>query len=272
MNLMGKIFTLLIFFMSICFLVIAVMVGASHRNWKEVATTNKTAADRFQALLDEAKNSSTEKDKLLNAERVARTFQLAQLESQLAVARQNRDDKETQLIEELAISQERLARMKEAENRLAEQDKEVNRLKEDNSKLTDDISAQRASVVNLTNQIYQKEGENSRKEQLTRDLSEQLAKKTKVMKANGLTDDELTKHIPPKINGIVQKVRDEILVVSLGTDDGLLKGHVLDIYRGDRYVGKAVVTIAQHNQSAARISPDFRQDVVQEGDHVTTKF
>lgn len=272
MNLMGKIFTLLILFMSICFLVIAVMVGASHRNWKEVATVNKAAADRNKQLLDEAKNSSTEKEKLLNAERVSRAFQLAQLESQLAVERQNRDDKEKQLIEELAISQERLARMKEAENRLAEQDKEVERLKADNSRLTDDIAAQRAAVVNLTNQVYQKEGENSRKEQLARDLTEELAKKTKVMKANGLTDDALTRHIPPKVNGVVQAVKGQVLVVSLGTDDGLHEGHVLDIYRGDKYVGKAVVTIAQHNQSAARISPDFRQDNVQEGDYVTTKF
>jgi len=67
-------------------------------------------------------------------------------------------------------------------------------------------------------------------------------------------------------------VSDDVVVVSLGTDDGIRKGHVLDIYRGDRYIGKAVVTIAQFDKSAARISPDFRRDLVQEGDHVTTKF
>ena len=44
MNLMGKIFTLLIFFMSICFLVISVMVGASHRNWKKEAQDKLEAA------------------------------------------------------------------------------------------------------------------------------------------------------------------------------------------------------------------------------------
>lgn len=272
MNLMGKILTLLIFFMSICFLVVSVMVGASHRNWKAAATSNKASADRYQSLLDEAKNSSTEKDRLLNAERVARTFQLAQLESQLSVARQNRDDKEKLLLEEQALSQSSMARVREAESRLAEQDKELGRLKADNSKLTDDVAAQRSQVVNLTNQVFQKEGENSRKEQLARDLTEQLAKKTKVMKYHGLTDDALTSHIPPPLKGIVQAVRDEVVVVSLGTDDGLREGHVLDIFRGDRYVGKAVVTIAQDNRSAARISPDFRQDVVLEGDYVTTKF
>ena len=46
MNLMGKILTLLIFFLSICFLVIAVMVGAAHQNWQEQANENKEVAER----------------------------------------------------------------------------------------------------------------------------------------------------------------------------------------------------------------------------------
>jgi hypothetical protein len=272
MNLMGKIFTLLIFFMSICFLVVAVMVGASHRNWKQIATVNKEAADRYQGLLNDAKKSATDKDQLLNAERVARAFQLSQLESQLAVAIQNRDDKEKLLLAEQKLSTGYATRMAEAESRLAEQDTEVAQLKTQNSKLVDDIAAQRSSVVNLTNQVFTAEGENERKEQMVRDLTEQLATKTKVMKANGLTDDALTAHIPPKLDGLVMGVSDDVVVVSLGTDDGIRKGHVLDIYRGDRYIGKAVVTIAQFDKSAARISPDFRRDLVQEGDHVTTKF
>ena len=45
MNVAGKILTVLIMLISVCFLVIAVMVGAAHRNWKEVASTNKAAAD-----------------------------------------------------------------------------------------------------------------------------------------------------------------------------------------------------------------------------------
>lgn len=272
MNLMGKIFTLLIFFMSICFLVIAVMVGASHRNWKQTATQNKEAADRFQALLQEATSSTSEKEKLLNAERVSRAFQLSQLESQLAVAIQNRNEKEQQLFKELSISQDRLQRMGEAERRLAQQDTEIAELKLQNSKLVDDVAAQRSSVVNLTNKVFEAEGVNEQKEQLARDLTEELAKKTKVMKAHGLRDDALTSHIPPEVNGVVQGVRDDVVVVSLGTDDGIREGHVLDIFRGDRYIGKAVVTIAEFDKSAARISPDFRRDLVQEGDHVTTKF
>ena len=88
MNLMGKIFTLLIFFMSICFLVIALMVGATHRNWKEIANEKNSEATLQKSLAEEAKSSTLDKEKLLASERASRAMQLAQLESQLKVIAQ----------------------------------------------------------------------------------------------------------------------------------------------------------------------------------------
>ena len=99
-----------------------------------------------------------------------------------------------------------------------------------------------------------------------------LAVKTKVMKANGLSDDALTSHIPPKVDGVVARVKDNYIAISLGTDDGIREGHTVDIFRGDRFIGKAVVTKAEFNMSAARLDKDYMQAPVAEGDHVTTKF
>ena len=87
MNLFGKIFTLLIFFMSITFLVLAVMVGATHRDWKSVAKANKLKATSTQNKLDATKTATNETKKKLNAEQVSRQQQLAQLFSELQVAR-----------------------------------------------------------------------------------------------------------------------------------------------------------------------------------------
>ena len=64
----------------------------------------------------------------------------------------------------------------------------------------------------------------------------------------------------------------DYIAISLGTDDGIREGHTLDIYRNDRFIGKAVVTKADYNMSAARIDRDFLQAPVAEGDYVTTKF
>ena len=272
MNLMGKILTLLIFFLSICFLVIAVMVGAAHRNWKEAALENKEIADRAQTLIDLARNRSTEMEKQLNAEKVARTLQLSQLESQLATARANRESKEKELAAEQVVSQQRLDGLKAAEARLAEQDKEIGDLRVKNKRLVDDIAAQRQAVVNLTNQLYSLQASIESLNQLNQDLNGLLARKTKVMKAHGLSDDALVDHIPPKVDGVVARVKDNYIAISLGTDDGIREGHTVDIYRGDRFIGKATVTKAEYNMSAARVDSDFLQAPVAEGDHVTTKF
>lgn len=272
MNLMGKILTLLIFFLSICFLVIAVMVGAAHQNWQAQATENKKVADRNQDLLDTARVRSGEMEKQLNAERVARTLQLSQLESQLSQARETRDAKEKDLANEQIKAQQLLETTTNNEKRLTEQDQELAILKTGNNKLVDDIAAQRQSVVNLTNQLYQAKAAEESLKTMNQDLSQSLAQKQKVMKAHGLKDDALVDHIPPRVDGRVARVKDDYIAISLGTDDGIREGHTLDIYRNDRFIGKAIVTKADYNMSAARIDKDFLQAPVAEGDYVTTKF
>ena len=109
-------------------------------------------------------------------------------------------------------------------------------------------------------------------EESSQELSGLLAKKTRVMKAVGVNDTDLTDHIPKQLEGLVTKRSDAYIAVSLGTDDGLRVGHSLDVYRADRYVGRATVTRADHNISAARLLPEYERTLVREGDYVTTKF
>lgn len=274
MNLMGKIFTLLIFFMSICFLVIAVMVGASHRNWKAAASTNKARADQAQKVADAVRNQTGEKEKLLAAERVSRALQLAQLESQLKVATDKFKSKEAELRDEVVQSTERLRRMEQAEERLTQQDTEVARLKADNAKLAADIADKFSLVRSLTNEGFELKNRIDALEGLNQDLSANLVQKQKVMVRNGLTDDSLTDHIVPKLDGIVTKIADsnDMIAFGLGTDDGLRTGHEMDVYRGDRYIGKVTVVKSDFNVSVARVNKDFMQDRIREGDHVTSRF
>ena len=273
MNLIGKIFTLLIFFMSICFLVISVMVGASHRNWKQAAADKKEEAELAVKRLQEAKSSTTEQQKLLAAERVSRALQLAQLESQLKTARENYVNKEEQLRKEIEISQERLAQLEQSEARLAQQDAEIKDLKDMNIKYVNDIANQFALTRNLTNQQFELKNTVQLLEEKEKDIVSKLAKSTRVLTANGLTPNSLTDHIAPKLEGVVTKVGNEgLFVASFGADDGVRPGHKMDIYRDDRYIGKAMVVNAQYDLAALKIIKDYMRDTVREGDYVTTKF
>ncbi len=274
MNLMGKIFTLLIFFMSICFLVMAVMVGASHRNWKGIASEKQAEANATKKLLDEAKGNTSEKVKLLNSEQVSRAMQLAQLESQLKMSNDNFNQKETLLKAEQVVSVERLRRLETAESRLAQQDEEVQLLKERNSLLNADVADKYTLVRALTNEAFELKNEIASLERMQKELNANLTQRIKVMRANGLKPDSLTDHIVPKLDGVVTKIGDrkDLVAISMGTDDGIRVGHVLDVYRGDRYIGKVTVSKTEFNVSVARTNKDFMQDIVREGDHVTSRF
>jgi len=273
MNLMGKIFTLLIFFMSICFLVIAVMVGASHRNWKMAATDMQAKATQAQNIANEAKVSTTEKEKLLSAERLGRAGQIAQLESQKRAAEGALRSKEEQLRKESEISQARLAELEQAQARIKAQDTEVAALKSTNKKYVDDIATQFGLVQNLQNEKFELKNQITLLTEKEGDMRSKLAKLQRVVTNVGLTEDALTAHIVPKLDGVVVKVNpDGLFAISLGTDDGIRVGHQLDVYRKDRFVGKGTVIKVEADLAAVQMNPDFKLDEVREGDHVTSKF
>ncbi len=273
MNLMGKIFTLLIFFMSICFLVISVMVGASHRNWKQAATEMQAKANQAENIANEAKVSTTEKEKLLAAERVARAGQLANLESGKKMAESALESKEEQLRKESEISQARMQQLEQAEARIKAQDAIVAALKATNKNHVDNIAIQFGLVQNLQNETSELENQITVLTQKEGDMRSKLAKTKRVLNNVGLTEDDLTSHIVPKLDGMVTKLgEDGLFVISLGSDDGIRKGHQLDIYRGRRFVGKGTVIQTKPDLSAVKMNPDFKVDDVREGDHVTSKF
>ena len=273
MNLMGKIFTLLIFFMSICFLVIALMVGATHRNWKADAATQASNAAKWKNAAENAKISTSDKEKLLAAERAGRAMQLAQLESQLKVLKELRDSKESELTAKQSEFQQQQIELQNVEKRISHQDIEVKDLRNANKELVDDIAEQFSKVQNLTNQSFELKNQIELLKQKEMDLVANLAMSKKVLDRNGLTVNSLTDHIVPKLDGLVVKTSsDGLFAISLGTDDGLRVGHELDVYRKDRFVGKGTVIKTETDLAAVRINPDFNLDTVREGDHVTSKF
>lgn len=272
MNLAGKIITLLIFFLSVAFLVLAIMVGATHQEWKQIATENKQKVAQARTILDSYKGKQEEIKQTLDSERVSRRLQLAQLNSQLTQSERSLETKTSELQKELEVSATNQEALNIAEKRMSELDTQVTDLRGTNKGLIDDIAEQRKKVVNLTNQVYSLEGQVKDLEIVRMDLTEELAARIKVMNAEGLSRDALTDHIPPEVDGVVLRTKNNLIAISVGGDDGVREGHVFDIFRGDRFIGKAEVTTARNNMSAARLISEFQRAPVAEGDHVTTKY
>ncbi|MHC4504098.1 MAG: tetratricopeptide repeat protein, partial [Planctomycetota bacterium] len=77
-----------------------------------------------------------------------------------------------------------------------------------------------------------------------------------------------TAALPPKpIHAKVIAVRPEVKLVmlSVGTDDGVKKGYRFTIYDGERYVGKVEVERPFGDMCSARILPDWTKEKIREG-------
>ena len=274
MNLMGKIFTFMIFVMSVVFLVVAIMVGASDRNWKDKAAEEKTRASTATSSIDSLKDTTAKLEKTLEFEKASRAQQLSNLQS---LNKENRDKYEAiskKFIQQQQISNDLVRQLEAAEKRLKEQDVELAKSKESNKELVDDIANQFAENRNIEQVLFEKTAKLEELTQKEADLAAQLAKLQRVADAIGFDANTLTDGIAPKIEAVVTAVgqNGDKFAIMAGLDDGLRKGHQMDILRGDRYVGVGEVIAAENNRSVLSIVKGTMNDNVREGDNVSTKL
>ena len=264
----------MIFLMSTVFLVVSIMVGASDREWKREAEAMKKRASTATNNIDLLKNETASLEKTLALAKVSRATQLADLQSKIKLAQETLAEKATQFNEEQKKAQSFARELMEANSRLNDRDNEIKEIKANNKKLIDDIAAQFAENRNIEKVLFE---QTAKLEQLLRkeaDLAAQLAKLQKVMRANDLDENALVAAIAPKIEAVVTAVGDNNtkFAVAIGSDDGLRKGHEMDIYRSNRHVGRGVVVLAENNRSVLSIVKGMMNDIVREGDNVTTKL
>ena len=82
---------------------------------------------------------------------------------------------------------------------------------------------------------------------------------------------------PPKVDGVVTSViGDGLIEISLGSDDGLRKGHQLEVYRMNggqsTYVGRVEVVKTDPSKSVCKIDPKFQNSNVMVNDRVASKI
>lgn len=272
MSTFGRILAFFVLFMSIVFLVISFILGASQLNWKEMAIANRDRANTLQRLLNSARETQTTKERQLRSEAVARQQQIAHLNAELQIARSSLDLAVRNYQTEQATSRERLTALSNAETRLSQQDRDIAELRNSQTRLTDEIASLKVNVVSLNNVVNETRLRAETLETINQDLSEKLAHSVKVLKSRGDDLDTPLVDVTPKLEGVITYVNNDLIVFQLGTDDGLREGHVLDVHRGGRFLGRARVTKSDYNYSVARMMKEFQQAAVIEGDNVTTKF
>ncbi|MBI4612615.1 MAG: hypothetical protein HY720_03305 [Planctomycetes bacterium] len=116
------------------------------------------------------------------------------------------------------------------------------------------------------------------KDQQIRDITEQLNEfKSKIehLKAQGIDVERLAEvKVPKPLDGKVVAVNADVLLcmVNLGEKEGVEKGMVFTVYRGNSYIGQIVVDQVYPDMCSARIDPRFLKEQMREGDDVTTRI
>jgi myosin heavy subunit len=273
MNLLGKIFVVLIFVMSIVFASFAVGVYATHQNWKAVAADRAKqveAATQAKAQVDEEKKK-LEDD--IAKEAVAKRQALAKLETERDELQKQRDDLSKQRDDLMVKDKAAVAALDAAQQNLAKLTNEVDNLRGEIRESQTDRNKHFDQVVKLTDQIHQTRGELKRLEERDVQLAGQLAQSKKVLGAHGLSKDTPVDGIPPQVRGKVLAInQNNMIEISLGSDDGLRAGHTLEIFRASNYLGRVEVLSTSTDRAVGKIIPGFKKGAIQKGDDVATRF
>lgn len=283
MTLLGKIFTVAIFVMSLVFMSFSVVVFATHRNWKMLVTNPTPTATYGLGLMHQLKNERetnvnlrSELDQLNKQaaiEKTARRHAIGALETRLASVQQLLTEREAQLRTLQVTESESAEALNVAMTTVEALRSAVDTLRDEVRMTQADRDQQFARVVSLTDRLQAAMGTQRTLQERSQQLVAQVSDMKRVIDAAGVDVDMDTDAVPPVLDGLVTAVgQSNLIEVSLGSDDGLRVGHRLELFRDNNYLGHAVVVKTDPNRAVAQIDERTQRGMIRVRDRVATRL
>jgi len=276
MNLLGKVFVVLILVLSVVFMALAMAMYATHKNWRVEAENLQNQVREAQTEYDQLKTQYNRRESELTNELEASVQQVRKLETErVALVDRNAgiQSELDQLKQERAEATAAVAATQQNNERLAG---EVTSLRQDirsNQQLRDQAFA---SALKATEELHQSKGELDSALERTRQLTSQVAGMTTVMRENGLDPATDPAAVTPRVDGFVSQVKRvagaQLIEVTIGSDDGLKPGHTVEVFRDSKYLGRVEILKTSPDKSVGRVDRRFQQGQIQEGDRVATQL
>jgi hypothetical protein len=284
MNLVGKIFIVLILIASTVFMTMGIMVYSTQHNWYEAIMSKgggglpegyQMQLQNYRVDAQKLKDEIQKYDTAFQQEKQAHIEVLAKAETQRDAYAKTNADLTTRLADQEKRLEAAAQALKVTEDNLAAIRKEDTDLREDNrlaNKATDEqlkkAQAMEDKLHIATRQLTELTDRNN---QLALDVAKARLLLSKLVPGATLEDSPTL--LPPTVRGEVLAVdKDNHVEISLGTDDGLREGNMLEIYRGDKYLGRMQVLEAKPHRAVGKILKELQQDVIRDGDQVATRL
>lgn len=298
MNLVGKILTVFILVMSLFFCAFAVAVYGTHKNWRDVVMRpeDKVVGGKELGLMYQLENARNDYAKLqrergelekdLTAEKDAKVQALRKLENEYALLQDkyntlDRDYKQ--------INQERAEALARLKNTLVElaalrTDVEGNQdqggktpgLRKEVLQAEKDRDQYFNEVVRLSDELSEAITELNRLEERQQTLKVDLEKAVTVLRKFGYKPEPAlyVDQPPVGLGGVVLAVtREGDVEINNGSDEGLLPGHRLEVYRPNgRYVARIEVLKTDVDRAVCQVVPGFQNSRVQKNDRVASRI
>ena len=276
MNLLGKMFIVFIFLASFGLMVISMIVYATHKNWKDEATTVQNSLSQERTKNQQLQARYEQLDSQLKAELEASQQEVRKLETERIKLDNEKASIQKDLDQLMKNRREATAMVASTQETNAGLMKEVTGLREDIRTTQQARDESFAATLKATTELHEKQGQLASTMERMNQLVRQLGDTTALLLRNGLDPDADPDALPPHVRGIVSATHrtagSHLIEISIGADDGLKPGHTVEVFRGERYLGRAEVLKTEPDRAVARILRQFQKGQIQEGDHVATKL
>ncbi|MBQ2621651.1 MAG: hypothetical protein IJF84_09975 [Thermoguttaceae bacterium] len=288
MNLVGKIFTVLIFVMSVVLMSLVMTLYATHTNWRLLVENPESNATPehpagYKYRLQNAEKQKEDLNSLLNE--YQRNLERETIEKEQVRAKLETEKEE--LTRNLSAREEDLAAKTQSERDAVAQLKAVtaslNALKDENEKLRNDVKTiqqdrdtQFDQMVKRTEELHAKVNELDQLKRRNNDLISESANAMQLLRMLGYTNNPAyyleTANPPATLNAMVLSASQDLVVISCGADDGLRVGHTLEVTRGNTYVGSIEVREVTPDRAICKINKEKQQNSFQVKDRVVPKL
>lgn len=273
MNMLGKILVMLVFIMSIFFMAFSFMVFMTQTSWKDKAEAETQKLRTQQGANAELENQIKQLEVQRAAANASRTNAIALLEASLATS----EGEVANIRKDLSVlKSERQLQGKQVTGSLAT-------LKAERAKvdaLRDTVKVAQgerdkifAEVVDLKNKVFELEAIRQRLTASETSLLDKVARQTEILRANDIKENESISNVPPPRAGRIREVgpNNKMVVVSLGSDDGLKRGHELYVNRGEKYISKILLTKMYPDRAVGRVVDGYQKAAIRRNDNVRTR-
>ena len=288
MSFVGKILVVVQLVLSVLFMALAGAVFSVHTNWKtkyvaqagDLKEAQKSATDSLSEM-NSVKQTSQKAVDDAKAQVGTLSEQVQNQTTELAALKKKNNEDQQELQTQVALAE---TKAREADFRI----KEAEEQRATNRSLQSALDELAGKLRQNEDEKFGLQVEYDNLKDRYNDGLEELTYLRKIVKREGLeTDPKKALKLaepPPPVDGLVKIVekdrtnRPKFVEITVGSDDGLLKGHVMDVMRSGvggkepQYLGKVRIISIEPDSAVCEVVESAKNGIIEEGDNVTTKL